>query len=134
MKVHYNSRDNVFEINDGLRTVYTVLIFILLLNIFNGVFYFIGHSVPPYNFLHYLWIGVGLASLVVLWMFVFRKSSRSKIPKEQIREVLEKKVLGKKKLLLKLKNGKTRDLPQMKTTADHLTLKSVFEDADFIVK
>ena len=46
----------------------------------------------------------------------------------------KKKVLGKKKLQLQLKNGKTRDLPQMKTVADHFALRKVFEDAGFEVR
>ena len=134
MNVQFKPEKNTFEIKDGLRKVYIVLILLMLINILNGVIYFIGNRVPPFEFLHYLWICTGLASLVILWFFIFRKSSLSEVPLDQIRGVIEKKVLGKKKLLLQLKNGRTRDLPQMKTVADHSVLRKVFEDAGFEVR
>ena len=134
MNVKYIPETNTFEIKDGLRMVYIVLMVLCLMNILNGAIYFIGNPVPPFEFLHYMWIIIGLASLVLLWFFIFRKSTLSKVPYDQILRVSEKKVLGKKKLQLKLKNGKTRDLPQMKTVADHSALRKVFEDAGFEVK
>ncbi|MGA9239986.1 hypothetical protein [Robiginitalea sp.] len=134
MEVKYIPETNTFEIKDGLRTVYVVLIVVMLINILNGVIYFIGNRVPPFEFLHYMWISIAMASLVLLWFFIFRKSTLSQVPYDQILRVVEKKVLGKKKLQLQLKNGKTRDLPQMKTVSDHLALRRVFEDAGFEVK
>ena len=134
MNVQFKPDKNTFEIKDGLRAVYIVLIVLMFINILNGVLYFIGNSVPPFKFLHYLWIFLGLASLVILWFFIFRKSTLNEIPQDQIRGVSEKKVLGKKKLLLQLKNGRTRDLPQMKTDSDHLALRKIFEDAGFEIQ
>jgi hypothetical protein len=133
MSVKYISENKVFEVKDGLRTTYVVLMALCLINILNGVIYFIGNPVPPFGFLHYMWIGIALASLILLWFFIFRKSTLSKVPYDHIQRVVEKKVLGKKKLQLQLKNGKTRDLPQMKTVADHSALRRVFEDAGFEV-
>lgn len=133
MNVKYISETKVFEIKDGLRTTYAVLMALCLINILNGVIYFIGNPVPAFKFLHYMWILIALTSLVLLWFFVFRKSTLSKVQRDQIQRVIEKKVLGKKKLQLQLKNGKSRDLPQMKTVADHLSLRKVFEDAGFEV-
>jgi hypothetical protein len=134
MEVKYIPGTKTFEIKDGLRTVYIILKVLCLMNILNGTLYFIGNRVPPFGFLHYMWIIIGLASLVLLWFFIFRKSTLSKVPYDQILRVSEKKVLGKKKLQLQLKNGKTRDLPQMKRVADHSVLKKVFEDAGFEVR
>lgn len=134
MNVKYTPENNAFEIKDGLRTTYVVLMALCLINILNGVIYFIGNPVPAFEFLHYMWILIALTSLVLLWFFIFRKSTLSQVPNDQILKVVEKKVLGKKKLRLQLKNGKTRDLPQMKTDADHLALRKVFEDSGFEIR
>jgi hypothetical protein len=134
MEVKYIPGTKTFEIKDGLRTTYVVLIALCIINILNGVIYFIGNPTPPFDFLHYMWVIIALVSLVLLWFFIFRKSTLSKVPYDQILRVSEKKVLGKKKLQLQLKNGKTRDLPQMKRVADHSVLRKVFEDAGFEVR
>jgi len=131
MEVKYIPETNTFEIKDGLRTVYGILKVLCLMNIMNGVIYFVSNHVPPFEFLHYMWIIIALASMVILWFFIFSKSTAGKVPHDQILRVIEKKVLGKRKLQLQLKNRKTRDLPQMKTNTDHLALRKIFEDAGF---
>lgn len=91
MNVKYNSENKVFEVKDGLRTTYVVLMALCLINILNGVIYFIGNPVPAFEFLHYMWILIALTSLVLLWFFIFRKSTLSKVPYNQIQSVVEKK-------------------------------------------
>ena len=129
MDVSYNPSDRSFTIRDGRRAVHTILMIVMLLNILNGVIFYIGTPPPPFQVLHYIWILLLVASWAILFFFLFKKSTQSTIPLEEIRMVREKKVLGRKLIQIRLRNGRTRDLSQKKTEAEHLALRKVFEDA-----
>jgi hypothetical protein len=129
MEISYNPEKKRFDIKDNRRTLHLVLMIIMLMNILNGAIFYIGNPPPPFQALHYIWMVLLLASLTILYVFLFKKSTQSTLPLAQIRQVREKKVLGRKSIQVKLQNGRTRDLSQKKKESDHQALRKVFEDA-----
>ncbi len=67
---------------------------------------------------------IGLASLLILF-YLTQRSTTEVIPLEEIESLIHKDFFGRKRLSLKLKNGKTRHLPTK-------SLKEMAEIEDFI--
>ena len=56
----------------------------MILNIANAVIRIYGKQTPEYGFIEYIWVGLGIISLVVLFMFLFKMSTAENIPVQQI--------------------------------------------------
>ena len=105
MKIKLNESENSIKIKDGLKNQYLILKILMILNIANAVIRIFGKQTTEYGFIEYFWIGLGIISLVVLFIFLFKMSTAENIHVEQISRLLEKTVFGKKRFVLKLKNN-----------------------------
>ncbi|MFS4454504.1 hypothetical protein [Maribacter sp. 2304DJ31-5] len=127
MKIKLNESENSIEIKDGLKNQYLILKILMILNLANAVIRIFGKQTTEYGFIEYIWIGLGIISLVVLFMFLFKMSTAEKIPIGQINRLEEKTVFGKKRFALELKNGKKRNLGNFKTQSDLIKARELFK-------
>lgn len=127
MKIELNESENSIEIKDGLKNEYLIFKILMILNLANAVIRIYGKQTTEYGFIEYIWIGFGIISLVVLFMFLFKMSTAENIPVEQIGRLEEKTVFGKKRFTLKLKNGKKRNLGNFKTQYDLIKTREIFK-------
>ncbi len=78
------------------------------------------------GFIEVIWLGFGIFSLAVLCYFIFKKSSLEQIPLHMIDGFKVKEFLGKDRFFIQLKNGKTRELLEIKTQAAFMELKDMY--------
>jgi hypothetical protein len=98
----------------------------MILNIANAVIRILGKQTTEYSFLEYIWVGLGIISLVVLFRFLFNMSTSENIPVEQISRLEEKSLFGKKRFALVLQNGKKRRLGNFKTKSELIEVRELF--------
>jgi len=127
MKIKLNESENSIKIKDGLKNQYLILKILMILNIANAVIRIFGKQTTEYGFIEYICIGLGIISLVVLFIFLFKMSTAENIHVEQIRRLEEKTVFGKKRFALELKNGKKRNLGNFKTLSDLIKIRELFK-------
>ena len=72
MKIKLNESENSIEIKDGQKNQYLILKILMILNLANAVIRIFGKQTTEYGFNEYSWIGLGIISLVVLFMFLFK--------------------------------------------------------------
>ena len=75
MKIKLNESENSIEIKDGLNNQYLILKILMILNLANAVIRIYGKQTTEYGFIEYIWVGLGIISLVVLFMFLFKMST-----------------------------------------------------------
>lgn len=97
-------------IGDNLKLTYWMLKFVLLTNVFQMLMRIYSASISKLDTQTLLCISIGLASLFSLFIFS-RLSTAEVIPLEDIQNAVSKFFFGRKRLSLKLTNGKTRHLP-----------------------
>jgi len=78
-----------------------------------------------WNFLSWLWVLIGLAS-VIIFLYLNRLSTKKEIELSKIEAPVLKDFFGRKRLSLKLKNGKARHL-QIKSIKEMKELLQVIE-------
>ena len=127
MKIKLNESENSIKIKDGLKNQYLILKILMILNIANAVIRIFGKQTTEYGFIEYFWIGLGIISLVVLFIFLFKMSTAENIHVEQISRLEDKTVFGKKRFVLELKNGKKRNLGNFKTQSDLIKVRELFK-------
>jgi hypothetical protein len=88
-----------------------------LLNISNGQ--------VAFGFMKGLWLVLGMISVVILHKYIFKKSGSEKIPIDQIKGINESTFLGRKRYFIVLKNGKHRDLLEVKTDAQFTAVRKL---------
>ena len=76
----------------------------------------------------FIWIILGLVSLIMLIYQIMKKSTSEKLNLSEISSLTEKQVFGRKRFSLKLKNGKLRDLIEMKNQSDIIETKELFKN------
>lgn len=128
MKIQYNALDKSIEIKDGRKKQYFIIIFLMILNIFSAVLYLFIRNDEQLGLILYFWVVIGILSFGVFMYYVFKKTVVSKIPVVEINQLQEKILLGRKTFSLQLKNGKLRDLTELKTKAEILELKKLFDE------
>ncbi|ADV47574.1 hypothetical protein Celal_0231 [Cellulophaga algicola DSM 14237] len=128
MKIKYIAQEKSIEINDGLKTSYLIIGFLMLLNIFNAVINLYKIKDGELNMIGYIWIFVGAISIGAVVYVLLKKTTLKKIPLDQIKRLKEKQILGRKRFSLELQNGKLRDLIKLGTQSDIKELKKMFND------
>ena len=101
----------------------------MLLNLANATIRIFGKETDEYGFIEYIWIGLGVISLAVLVMFLFKVSTAEKISIGEISRLEEKTIFGKKRFALVLKNGKKRNLGNFKDQFELAQARELFTKA-----
>ncbi|MDG4945858.1 hypothetical protein NMK71_05480 [Weeksellaceae bacterium KMM 9713] len=128
MKIKYNEIDKSIEIKDELRSHYLLLKIVMILNLISAVFQLLDINETGIGFIEIILFIVGIISLIILCIFIFKKSTSDKIPIEKIERLTKKSIFGKKQFSLKLKNGKKRDLTELKSETEFAELKKLFSE------
>ena len=125
MKISYNESDRSIEIRDGLKTHVLLIKVLMFLNLANSLLNLVDLSASNFGFIKLIWIFLGIVSVIVLYKFIFKKSTLENIPIDQIKGLSERIFLGRKKYFLELQNGKMRDLLEIKTDVELRELKKI---------
>ena len=128
MKIKYNEIEKSIEIKDELKTHYLFIKVLLVLNLISAVLYLININESGIGVKEAIFLVTGIISLVVMYILIFKKSTAKKIPIEKIERLNEKSIFRKKRLSLKLKNGKKRDLTELKSESEFNELKNLFAE------
>ena len=128
MKVKYNEIEKSLEIKDRVKTDYVVIKFIMILNLLNAVLRLFKINKTGIGLEEIIWFILGIASLIILYLFIFKKSTLEKIPVDEIDQLNEKSIFGKSRFSIKLINGKRRDLSEIKTQSEFNELKEMFSN------
>jgi len=110
MKITYNETEKTIEINDGIKNQYFVLKLIMSLNLINTVLNLYDINKSGIGIIEIAWLIIGIISIIILFIFIYQKSTSEKIAIEKIEGIKEKSVFGRTKYSFKLRNGKYRDL------------------------
>ena len=129
MKIKFNDIEKSIEIKDGLKTQYLMIKMMMIITLLNSILFpvFVLDKKEP-EWLRFTWVILGLTCLIMLIYLVMKKSTSEKLNLSQINSLTEKQIFGRKRFSLKLKNGKMRDLIEMKNELDIKETKELFQN------
>jgi hypothetical protein len=128
MKIKYNEKEHVIEVNDGTKTHYFLMKTITILNLANSILHLLDLKKNGMGILELFWIMLGIASLVALYFYFYKNSTLEKIPLENIKQLKEKKILGGNSYSIELIGGKNRVLRDLKTPEEYKELQELFSE------
>ena len=129
MRINFNKNENSIEIKDGLKTQYLLIKMSLIFTLVNSVLFpvFVLDK-KQLEWMGFIWIILGVASMGILIYQILKKTASEKLNLSEISSLTEKQVFGRRRFSLKLKNGKFRDLMEMKKESDIIKVKNLFKD------
>ena len=127
MKITYNETEKCVEIKDGLKNHFLLMKVLMILNLANSVLNLSDVNSNNFRFINLVWAILGTISILVLYKFIVKKTSAEKVPVDQIKGLDERIFMGRKKYFLELKNGKKRDLLEVKSDSEFKDLKKMFK-------
>ena len=80
-----------------------------------------------FRFINVVWAILGIISILVLYNFIVKKTAAEKLPVDQIKGLNERTFMGRKKYFIELKNGKKRDLLEVKSESEFKQLRKMFQ-------
>jgi Na+/melibiose symporter-like transporter len=125
MNINYNEVDKTIEIKDRLKSHVFLINFLMVLNLLSAILN-LSDVKASFGFMKIIWLVIGVVSIVILYNSIFKKSTKEKIPADQIKGLDKRVFLGRKKYFIELKNGKTRDLVEVKSEEDRKQLSEMF--------
>lgn len=127
MTINYNEADKSIEITDGIKTYSVLMKLSMSLTLLNAILNLYDvYKKTGLGFTEIVWIILGIASILILFRLVYKKSTLEKIPVNKIERIKEKSVFGRRRFSIQLKNGKNRDLNEIKTQSEFNELKKMF--------
>ncbi|WP_339919188.1 hypothetical protein [uncultured Flavobacterium sp.] len=84
MNINYNESKKSIEIKDGLKNYVFLLNFLMILNLLNAILN-LSDVEASFGFMKMIWLVLGVVSIVILYNSIFKKSTREKIPIDQIK-------------------------------------------------
>ena len=129
MKIKFNDIEKSIEIKDGLKTQYLMIKMMMIITLLNSILFpvFVLDKKES-EWLRFTWVISGLTCLIMLIYLVMKKSTSEKLNLSQINSLTEKQIFGRKRFSLKLKNGKMRDLIEIKNELDIKETKELFQN------
>lgn len=128
MNIKFNQDEKTLEIKDGLKLQHFAMKMTLVFTLINSVLYPLAVlDGQQLRWMGFIWVILGLISMGGLIHFLWRKSASEKLQLDDICSLEEKQFLGRKRFSLKLRNGKWRDLMEVKKEAEIRELKTLFE-------
>ena len=129
MNIKYNESENTIEIKDGLKTQYWMINIMAILNIINSILFpvFVLEK-KQMEWFGFIWVIIGIASFIGLIYQIWKKTASEKLNLSEINSLTEKQIFGRKRFSLELKNGKLRDLMEMKNESDIKETKELFKN------
>ena len=115
MTINYNQTDKSIEITDGIKTYSVLMKLSMSLTLLNAILNLYDVYKTGLGFTEIVWIILGIASILILFRLVYKKSRSEKIPVDKIERIKEKSVFGRRRFTIQLKDGKSRELNEIKT-------------------
>ncbi|MFT7036985.1 MAG: hypothetical protein ACJA2S_005527 [Cyclobacteriaceae bacterium] len=128
MKIKYNKIENSIEIKDGLKNQYMLLKFVMITNLLNALLNLYDVRDTGIGFIEIIWMILGIVSIVMMFVFIAKRSTLENVPIEKIKRLKEKTFFGRKRFSLELVDGKRRNLMELKTQAEIDQLRKVISD------
>jgi hypothetical protein len=125
MNINYNESNKSIEIKDGLKSYAFLINLLMSLNLVTAILNLSDVKVS-FGFMKIIWLLLGSVSIFILYNAIFKKSTREKIPIDLIKGLNQRSFLGKTKYFVALKNGKTRDLVDVKSEVEYTKLRIMF--------
>ena len=110
MKISYNESKNSIKIDDGAKNQYFLVRAMMILTFTNSLLFLYNLSKDHFGIKAFIWIVLGIISLVLSYFLFLKLSAAKELNLNEIDFLKEKNVLGRKRLSLRLKNGKSRNL------------------------
>ena len=126
MKITYNEAEKCVEIKDGLKNHFLLMKALMILNLANSILNLSDVRMDNFRFINLVWAILGGISILVLYNFIIKKTAAEKLPIDQIKGLNERSFMGRKKYFIELKNGKRRDLLEVKSESEFKELKRMF--------
>lgn len=126
MLIHYNKNEKLIEINDRMKNHIFMMNFVFTLNLISAVFQLITLSSTQWNWMGFIWLFIGGISVYALIHYNIKKTGVERIKIKDINSLESFQFLGVKKCSLKLKNGKTRDLINLKHSTEATKTVTLF--------
>ena len=127
MNIKVNKIEKTITITDDLKNQHLVLIFIIVLNLFSSVIQLLDRSKTDIVGKDIIFIVLGSGSIILLYIILFKKTTLNNIPIDAIERLSDKKMFWKKQYGIRLKNGRFRDLKEIKTQKEFDELKELVE-------
>jgi hypothetical protein len=127
MKIIYNETKRVLQINDDLKNHLFLSKFMAIVLIANAAINLYDINKITFGWITVIWLLLGLVASIFLFRTVAKRSGADPIPVDKIASLQEVVKSGRKKYFIKLTNGKTRDLMDIKTDTDFGKVKKLFK-------
>jgi hypothetical protein len=125
MNINYNKSNKSIEIKDALKNHLFLINLLMVLNLVTAILN-LSDVKASFGFMKIIWMVIGTVSIVILYNSIFKKTGMEKIPIDQIKGLNQRVFLGRKKYFIELKNGKTRDLLEVKSESEFAKLRTMF--------
>lgn len=127
MNIKVNEIEKTITITDDLKSHYLMLTIICVLNLFSAVIQLLDRSKTDIVGKDIIFIVIGSVSIILLYIILFKKTTLNNIPIDAIERLSDKKMFWKKQYGIRLKNGRFRDLKEIKTQKEFNELKELVE-------
>ena len=127
MNIKVNEIEKTITITDDLKNHYLMLTIICVLNLFSAVIQLLDRSKTDIVGKDIIFIVIGSVSIILLYIILFKKTTLNNIPIDAIERLSDKKMFWKKQYGIRLKNGRFRDLKEIKTQKEFDELKELVE-------
>lgn len=125
MKINYNEAENTLTILDETKSRNRIVFGIMVITFINACLFSFDYRTNQLRELGVVWIVLGVFSLAAIVYSILKKTTVAKINLDDIISLSEKSIFGNEKFSLKLKNGKSRDLPELESKLEIMELKSL---------
>jgi hypothetical protein len=127
MNIKVNEIEKTITITDDLKSHYLMLTIICVLNLFSAVIQLLDRSKTDIVGKDIIFIVIGSGSIILLYIILLKKTTLNNIPIDAIERLSDKKMFWKKQYGIRLKNGRFRDLKEIKTQKEFDVLKKLVE-------
>ncbi|WP_338646840.1 hypothetical protein V5J73_00500 [Flavobacterium sp. KS-LB2] len=127
MDIKYNQTTASIEIKDGLKNHFFIVKLLLIITFINAVLNLSNPQVA-FGFMKLIWLIIGMIAAFGLRNYFFRKTGLDKITVDQIVGIKERVSFNKIIYFIQLKNGKTRDLLEVKSESQFKEVKKLLAE------
>lgn len=128
MRIRHDKTENLLIIDDNLGSQNFIISTMLILTLINAVInLFLVLNDAQKSMFGYIYVLLGVFSAVVLIYRYVKKTSKNRIGLDNIKSLEKKDLFGRKRFSLMLNDGKSRDLPELRSEEDIDNLKNVLQ-------
>ena len=128
MDIYYNANENTIEINDDIKMIYLLYKIMMTLNIVSASLRLYNIDKSELSLEIIIWLIIGAFSVVIGLFLFLKRSTLQKIPIDTIKGLSKSNILGRSKYSIELKNGKKRELPNVKTKGQFKEVQKMFDN------